>query len=311
MNNSIAILGATSHIAKGLIFNFIKSGRSNKLFLFSRSPERIKKFLKENGLKGDIRIERFQNFPLHNYDTIINCVGIGTPNKIKNIMASVFQLTEEFDNLVISYLEKHPRSRYINFSSGAVYGGIFSEQIREDTVCKVAVNDLKMQDCYGIAKINSEAKHRSRKDLNIVDIRIFSYFSRFIDFDSGYFLSDALKSIKENRELRVDACDFTRDYLGPDDLFSLVKLIIKNKPFNGALDAYSRKPVRKFKLLDFFTKKYGLRYVFDKKAKFNCPTGKKNVYSSLCRQAARLGYKPKFTSLESVRLESGFIFFPE
>ena len=49
MKNRIAILGATSHIAKGLILNFIKS-KENELFLFARIPKKVKKFLQENNL---------------------------------------------------------------------------------------------------------------------------------------------------------------------------------------------------------------------------------------------------------------------
>ena len=306
MNKRIAILGATSHIAKGLISNFAQNTEC-KLFLFARSHKCIEEFLKENSLKGDILIKGFKDFHSYEYDVIINCVGLGVPNKLKGKTDLIFQLNEEFDNMVISYLDKHPRSRYINFSSGAVYGNNFNDKIREGTLSKIDVNNIKPQDYYGIAKINSEAKHRSRKDLNIIDVRIFSYFSRFIAFDSGYFLSDLVKCVKENRELITDACDFIRDYIGPVDLFNLIKLIIKHKPFNGPVDAYSRKPVSKFKLLEFFAKKYALRYVIDNKIKFACPTGSKNVYCSLCRAADKLGYAPEFSSLETVEIESEFL----
>ena len=306
MKKRIAILGATSHIAKGLISNFAEDSKC-RLFLFARSPKRVEEFLKENGLKGDILIRGFRDLDSHEYDVIINCVGLGVPNKVKGKMGLVFQLNEEFDDMVISYLNKHSRCRYINFSSGAVYGNSFNDKICQDTLSKVDVNNIKPQDYYCIAKINSEAKHRSRKDLSIVDIRVFSYFSRFIDINSGYFLSEIVRNIREGKELVTDACDFVRDYLGPEDLFSLVKLIIKHKPFNGSLDAYSRKPVSKFKVLDFFSKRYELRYKIDNKIKFTCPTGRKNVYASSSRIAAKVGYKPKFSSIGAIEAESGFI----
>ncbi|MFA5410447.1 MAG: NAD-dependent epimerase/dehydratase family protein [Candidatus Omnitrophota bacterium] len=305
MNESIAILGATSHIAKGLIYNFIKTGK-NRLFLFARFPERVNSFLKENNLKGAVSIKGIKDFPAHKYDVIINCIGIGTPNRLKDDLLSIFRLSEDFDNLVISYLDRHPGARCINFSSGAVYGS-FTEKTGRDSCRKLRVNDIRPQDYYGIAKINSEAKHRCRKNLNIVDIRIFSYFSRFIDLNAGYFLTEALKSIKEGKKLLIDPCDFIRDYLNPQDLFSLVSLIIKKKPFNGALDAYSAKPVTKFKLLDFFAREYGLEYIIDNKNRFNCPTGKKDIYCSLSRKAAGLGYKPEFSSLDTVKTESEFL----
>lgn len=45
LNKKIAILGATSHIAKGLIYNFNKE-EANELFLFARSIDRLQGFLK-------------------------------------------------------------------------------------------------------------------------------------------------------------------------------------------------------------------------------------------------------------------------
>ncbi|MGA2775490.1 MAG: NAD-dependent epimerase/dehydratase family protein [Candidatus Omnitrophota bacterium] len=303
MNKKIAILGATSHIAKGLIYNFVISG-SNKMFLFARSSKRVGNFLRKNSLKGGIFVEGFKDFHSHEYDVIINCVGLGVPNKIKDSLGLVFQLNEEFDSMLLSYLDKHPLSRCINFSSGAVYGNSFNSKIREDRLSKIDINNIKAQDYYCIAKINSEAKHRARQDLNIIDIRVFSYFSRFIDLDSGYFLSEIVKSVKENKELVTDSSDFVRDYLGPADLFNLVKLIIKHEPFNGPLDAYSRRPVSKFELLEFFVKKYALRYIIDNKIKFSYPIGRKNVYSPNSRAAAKIGYKPRFSSIEAVKLES-------
>ena len=49
MKKKIAILGATSQIAKGLILNFMKSKRV-ELFLFARFPKKIKDFLKVTSL---------------------------------------------------------------------------------------------------------------------------------------------------------------------------------------------------------------------------------------------------------------------
>jgi len=42
----IAILGATSHIAKGLIYNFNQDKRIGKLYLFARSKDSCRIFLR-------------------------------------------------------------------------------------------------------------------------------------------------------------------------------------------------------------------------------------------------------------------------
>ncbi len=306
MRKKIAILGATSHIAKGLIYNFVHKNKY-KLFLFARSPERVNDFLKLNSLKGNINIARFNDFPRKEYDFIINCVGLGTPIKVRDNPSLVFSITEEYDNLILAYLSKFMKSCYINFSSGAVYGSSFNKAVGDSSLCEISVNNIKPQEYYGIAKINSEAKHRAKGNLNIVDIRVFAYFSRFIDLDAGYFLTDLISSIKQRSEFITNSCDFIRDYLHPSDLFDLVKLIIEKIPFNAVLDAYSQAPVSKFELLDYFSKIFGLKYKIDEKLNFVCPTGEKSVYCPGSRKATGLGYQPKFSSLETVATESKYI----
>ncbi|MBU4251614.1 MAG: NAD-dependent epimerase/dehydratase family protein [Candidatus Omnitrophica bacterium] len=290
--SKIAILGATSHIAKGLILNFMQS-KENELFLFARIPKKVKEFLEENSLPLNRHIYDFKHFQREKYDVIINCVGLGTPAKVKEARDEVFKLTEEFDNMILEYLYRYPVTLYINFSSGAVYS--------------ISVNDIEPEHYYGIAKLHQEAKHRVLKKLNIVDIRIFSYFSRFIELDSGYFLTELLKSLRKKKTFTTNASDFIRDFLSPQDLFTLICLIIKAKPFNGVIDAYSSKPISKFKLLDYFVKNYSLKYTIDRNLKLVCPTGVKNRYCSSSRKAAGLGYKPKSSSLETVVTESKYI----
>lgn len=292
MNKKIAILGATSHIGKGLIYNFIRENEY-KLFLFARFPKKVKNFLEEHSLGLHQHIYDFKHFRREKYDVIINCVGLGTPAKVKEASGEVFKLTEEFDNMILEYLQRYPNTLYINFSSGAVYS--------------ISVNDIEPEHYYGIAKLHQEAKHRALKKLNIVDIRVFSYFSRFIELDSGYFLTELIKSLKRKKTFVTNPCDFVRDFLAPRDLFDLICLIIKAKPFNGSIDAYSSMPVSKFKLLGYFVKNYSLKYTINRGLKLTYPTGVKSRYCSGSRKAAGLGYKPKFSSMEAVAMESKYI----
>lgn len=292
MNKKIAILGATSHIAKGLMLNFIQS-KEDKLFLFARLPKKVKNFLEAHSLGLHRHIYDFKHFQREKYDVIVNCVGLGTPAKVKKASGEVFKLTEEFDNMILEYLQRYPNTLYINFSSGAVYS--------------ISVNDIKPEHYYGIAKLHQEAKHRALKKLNIVDIRGFSYFSRFIELNSGYFLTELIKSLKMKKTFITNPCDFVRDFIASQDLFDLICLIIKAKPFNGAIDAYSSMPISKFKLLDYFVKNYSLKYTINRGLKLTCPTGVKSRYCSSSRKAAGLGYKPKFSSIEVVAMESKYI----
>lgn len=292
-NVKIAILGVTGHIAKGLIINFLRNG-GTRLFLFARTPKKIIRFLKNNNLRSNCYIGSLKQFNKGEYDVIINCVGLGTPLKLAALNNTIFGLTEKFDDLVLWYLKLHPKTVYINFSSGAVY--------------TVTPDALKVEHFYGVAKLYQEARHRALCNLNIVDIRIFSYFSRFIDPESGYFLTDLIKSIRERRVFVTDSHDFTRDFLSSDDLFSLVHLVIKARPFNDVVEAYSSKTVTKFALLNYFSKKHSLKYVIKQKINVNCPTGRKNRYYSRSKKAhSLLGYKPKFSSLQTVMKEAGYL----
>jgi len=293
MQKRIAILGATSHIAKGLIPNFLQKMRS-PLFLFARKPQDVISFLQLNGRELFPKILDFDKFGSNKYDIIINCVGLGTPNKVRSGNNEIFNLTEEFDNLVIEYLNKHRKTRYINLSSGAVYS--------------VTCDDIKPEHYYGISKLYQEAKHRSLNRLHIVDIRIFSYFSRFIDLNSGFFLTEIIKCIKLKKILETSSFDFIRDYLSPHDFFNLICLIIEKKPCNFVVDAYSAAPVRKFKLLEFFATKYALKYKIKDNLKLDSPTGRKDIYFSRSRKAlSLLGYKPENSSLETIAAEIAHI----
>src|SRR4030067_3256140 len=131
----IAILGATSHIAKGLIYNFNKKG-TNELFLFARSIDRLREFLKSIECGESFHLKGFDELNKERYDVIINCIGISSASDFKDRISSYFRLTEDFDNLVLDYLNDHPDTLYINVSSGAAYGTDFSVPAEEATFSK-------------------------------------------------------------------------------------------------------------------------------------------------------------------------------
>ncbi len=311
-NKKIAILGAASHIAKGLISNFIKEPIF-ELHLFVRLCEKkdINAFLKgltnENGKKCVIHLD-YLDFLKGQYDVIINCVGVGTIKKIKGDYTRYFTVTEEYDNLAIKYLkERNPKALYISFSSGTIYGREFLAPANDKAANCIEVNHISQQDYYAIARLNAECKHRAFKDLNIVDLRVFSYFSRYIDLNDGYFITALLKSIRANKIMKTNAGDFMRDYLHPLDLFEAIKKCVNIGKINAALDINSKKPVRKKEIMRYFSNKYGLKAKINKKTPFQSATGQKSFYFSKNLNASQIGYKPKFTSLETIKSEAEFI----
>lgn len=303
---AVAILGATSHIAKGLIAQFLQT-QSARLVLFGRSAERIRAFLKSANCAGPAEImQGYDEFDSGNYDVIINCVGAGSPRKLGSDRSIWFTLTEEFDNLVLHYLRrKKPAALYINFSSGAIYGRNQGRPFREEDHLSLPVNGLVPADYYTVARLNAEAKHRSMSGLRIVDLRIFAYFSRYAECSLGYFMTDVLQAILEKRELETRPWDMVRDYADPEDLFALIRLCIGRRELNTALDVYSAAPVGKFELLTEMGRKFGLRYRLTAGTDNALPNGEKTVYCSQMHRAADLGYRPRYTSLAGLLKETG------
>lgn len=300
----VALLGATSHIAKGLIASFLARGKY-ELLLYARAPERVQEFVSS---LGGSKTECFalDDFSRRECDVIINCIGIGDPAKLKAEAASIFALTEHWDSTILSYLALHPQALYINFSSGAAYGGDFCLPADEQSLTSFPINALTPSDFYGIAKLHSEARHRAASDLNIVDLRVFSYFSRYLDLSTNFLLAEVASAITNGVELKTVSGNIFRDYVHPKDLILLIELCIERRQLNGAYDVYSLKPVGKFEMLDAFSDLFGLRYNLVEIETVNA-TGYKENYYSQNHRAAELGYQPAYTSLESLSLEMSFL----
>jgi nucleoside-diphosphate-sugar epimerase len=303
-------MGATSHIAKGLIDRFLLRG-DDQLYLFTRSADKLQHFLSSIGRNndGNYSIYRdYQDFASFPYDVIINCVGVETRNKHNCDFTRYFNVTEEYDRVAIGYLlNRNPGALYISFSSGAVYGRGFSMPAEESSVNRLSVNQIIPEDYYGIARINAEAKHRAYCNLRIIDLRIFSYFSRYINLADGYFITDVMQAILHNKVLATDNNNIVRDYLHPDDLFAMIVKCIHAGKINQAFDVNSSRPAPKQEILDYFASAYGLRYQKRFFSENASATGAKSNYYSSCTRASQIGYIPKFASLDALKNEAKYL----
>ncbi|OGF47559.1 MAG: hypothetical protein A2231_04450 [Candidatus Firestonebacteria bacterium RIFOXYA2_FULL_40_8] len=308
--NNIAIFGAGSHIAKGLIRNYLEKGQCC-LYLFSTNPGKVKKFVRTLNIrrKNTFFIQNsYRSFMKYSYDGVINCIGAGTLNKHKGDFTRYFTVAEKFDNLIIQYLKEiNRRTKYICFSSGVVYGGKCCAPAEENTANCIKVNHVAPEDYYAVTKLYSEAKHRSFKELNIVDLRLFSYFSRYADLNDGYFITEAIKSILNGKVLFTEPGNIVRDYVHPEDLFRIVNKCISGGKINRALDISSLKPVTKQEILDCFSKEYGLKYKVNARLKNKSATGKKPVYYSKYGKTGILGIYPVYNSLDTLKQETEHI----
>jgi nucleoside-diphosphate-sugar epimerase len=302
----IAILGATSHIAKNLVYYFRQESR-DELFLFARNQGAVRDFLKST--KDDVApiVFGFDSFSGGDYDAVINCVGIADPQKQKNAGVDLFRLTERFDDLALDYLAGHEKTVYINFSSGAVYGTAFDSGVEGNAVASIAVNGITSADYYRIAKLNAEAKHRAMPDRNIIDLRVFSFFSRFIDLESGFLLTEMLRCVIERQPFYTNAVDIVRDYVAPSDLFSLVKLCVASSGINQPMDVFSAEPIRKSELIALFSCDFGLETRIDEEDHVSTTGAKLTYYSANHVATSLLNYIPALTSRDAVRDEANEI----
>jgi nucleoside-diphosphate-sugar epimerase len=306
---SIAILGATSHIAKGLIFQFLQDGDC-RLHLFTRSPDTQNEFLDSIGRASDescIVHHGYSDFEDHAYDAVLNLTGPGTGRKLQGDYTRYFTITEEYDNLTLRYLrERHPETLYVSFSSGSIYGRGHLEPVDGHSVNCVEVNHVSQEDYHTLVRLNAEAKHRAHTGLNIVDLRVFAYFSRFIDLSDGYFITEIMTSILSGMPFVTDHSDMVRDYLHPKDLYSFVRLCMSQSRINAAFDVCSARPVRKKEVLEHFSSRYGLKIEWRERLHQDSATGMKQMYCSRWDAATVLGYRAEYTSMDTLSHESGF-----
>lgn len=301
----IAVLGATSQIARDLVVSF--SSAKEHLHLFARRPEEVTKWLGSVGLAERYPVDDFPEFAKHEFDAVINFVGVGNPAQAVAMGNTIFDVTLRFDEMVMGYLQAHPACRYLFLSSGAAYGSVFKEPVKRDTTAVVSINDLAPHEWYGVAKLHAECRHRAHPELPIIDIRVFNYFSRTQDISARFLITDMLRAIRDKEVLKTSPDYIVRDFLHPSDFHGLVSALLSAPASNAAVDCYSRAPIDKPSLLAAMQQEFGLRYEIADTATGVNATGGKPHYYSLNRRAAEFGYQPEMTSLEGILREADVI----
>ncbi len=303
----IAILGATSQIAKDLVLSFCAQS-SHELELYARRPAVVSQWLASVGLVGRYAVADFAAFSADaHFDAILNFVGVGNPAQAAAMGASILDVTLKYDEMALDYVRQYPDCRYIFLSSGAAYGASFDEPVNENTKAIIAINNLQPQDWYAVAKLHAECRHRSLPHLAIVDIRVFNYFSHTQDMSARFLMTDVLRAIRDKTILKTSPDYIVRDFLHPSDFYKLVDALLSSPVINVAVDCYSRAPIDKPSLLAAMQEKFGLKYeIVQAGAGVNATGGKPHYYSRTTR-AADFGYQPTLTSLEGIVKEMQMI----
>ena len=296
----IAILGATSQIAKDLVLSFVAQS-SHELVLYARRPEVVSQWLARVGLSERYTVADFAAFSAEEYfDAILNFVGVGNPARTAAMGASIFDITLKYDEMALGYVRTHPQCRYLFLSSGAAYGSNFETPADADTKATIDINHLQPQDWYGVAKLHAECRHRALAPLPIVDIRVFNYFSHTQDMEARFLITDIVRAIRDKAVLKISADHMARDYIGPDDFYQLVNAILTSPASNVVMDCYSKAPIHKPTLLAAMQEKFGLQYELVKSDSGVNATGAKPCYYSVDKRAESFGYVPRNTSLETL-----------
>jgi len=296
----IAILGATSQIAKDLIVAFSKQD-NHELVLFARRPEIVMQWLASVGLSGEYAVKDFAAFNTdEHFDALLNFVGVGDPAQAAAMGASIFDVTLKYDQLALSYLEQHPLCRYIFLSSGVAYGSSFEVPVDENTKATVAINNLQPQDWYAVAKLYAECRHRSLAHLPIIDIRVFNYFSHTQDMSARFLITDIVRAIRDKTVLKTSSDYIVRDFIHPSDFYKLIVALLASPAANSVVDCYSKAPIDKPALLTAMQENFGLRYEIIETITGVNATGSKPHYYSLNTKAGGFGYQSNFTSLEGL-----------
>jgi nucleoside-diphosphate-sugar epimerase len=261
------------------------------------------------GLAGRFPTHDYGAFGRDHYDALINFVGAGDPARVAQMGAKIVDVTLRFDKLAIDYVRSWPKCRYLFLSSGAVYGGDFERPADAEKACRLRVDHLCARDFYAIAKLRAEQAHRILYALPIVDIRVFSYFSRTLKMSSRFFIGDVLRAILGRQTLETSDLPMIRDFLHPRDFSALISSLLGGDPINAAIDCYTVAPVEKCVLLSEMRSRFGLSYQLVESAPW-VRSLHKQYYYSLNRQAAVFGYQPAFSSIQCVLQEASHILEP-
>jgi nucleoside-diphosphate-sugar epimerase len=299
----LAILGATSQIAKDLVLSFAEKS-SHELVLYARRPDYVSQWLSSMGLLGRYTAADFSAFSTdEHFKAVLNFVGVGDPAQAAVMGANIFDVTLKYDDMAMDYVRQHPDCRYIFLSSGAAYGASFDGPVDENTKAIIAVNQLQPQDWYGVAKFYAECRHRALSQLPIVDVRVFNYFSHTQNLEARFFITDVVRAIRDKTVLKTSTANMVRDYIDPSDFYGLVDAILASPATNAVVDCYSKAPINKRAMLTALKVEFGLQYEMAPDTEGNNIIGSKSNYYSKNRAAMLFGYMPNHDSLSTLLQE--------
>lgn len=254
----IAILGAGGQIGRGLV----EALRADcRLDLFTERPARLAKYLNERFTdRQSIEISHTEAFGHGAYDLVVNAALPGDPDIIRSLGAKILHASEAVDNMVLRYLDWHPRCKMLFLSTGAIYGNAYERAADTGDALAIKVNQPEKALFYPLSRIVAEAKHRALGSHTILDVRVFGYLSGELPVGGGFFLSEIANSLLSDTPLHSDRRNFLRDFVGPREIANCVRYALNAPRFNRAIDLVSPEAISKKRILALVSERLGLHY---------------------------------------------------
>lgn len=243
----------------------------------SQIARSIKRFFSGHEIMPFCRtMDNYDSFGREDYDLVVNCVGVSQPVQQKKENKEIVKISNHFDNLALKYAESNKNCLYVFFSSGVIHEAGNSE--------------------YKKSKQLAEKRHRN-SEANVIDLRVYSFFSRFSNINSGFYMDEIVKCMQTKNCLGLFPVPLYRDYVAPVDIANFILSLNKN---NRTYEIFSAHTVSTFDIARHF-KQYGLRY---KEKDIDIPiTGIKEHYYAKRHD----GFKPTKTSMETIIEEVKYI----
>lgn len=242
----------------------------------------------QQGMPSQAAIISSNGKDLPDFDLLVNAIAAEPVAD-----SALFETLERWDWLLIDYAKAHPACCCASISSGAVYGEGFEEPATAGTAFTLQPNQVPPGRRYGLIKLLCEQRHRAFTELSLVDLRLFAFFTRYMDFSQPFFMSDVVRAVQAGHPLVTQPTDFARDFIHPADILQLLLLCVDNHR-NACFDLYSTAPIKKSEILELFARRYGLQV--QSGGAWTSLTGAKARYYSEDRAAAALGYAPRYSA---------------
>jgi UDP-glucose 4-epimerase len=171
-------------------------------------------------------------FDKHQFDFVINCAGSA------NVGASIENPFFDFDsnvNVVSKILgaiyKTHPKTKFINISSAAVYGNPPSLPVKTE----YAENANPISP-YGVHKRISEILLKSYFDSFNIPTCSLRVFSAYGNGQKKLLMWDLFQKFQDDAFDTIELFgtgNETRDFIHIEDILQQIELVIKYAPFNG------------------------------------------------------------------------------